>query len=95
MIVDTFKKNKETSPEIVSFNPWEWAGQNKLLEGFFKEIYIALGRVDNWGKSVLLSAKWLDYANFLQTGSSFVKMSSTLMVVIGALFSSMGIISLA
>lgn len=38
MVVDAMKKDANTCPYIVHFNPWEWAGQNQLAQVFFDEI---------------------------------------------------------
>lgn len=32
---------KEKAPIVVRFNPWQWSGQDKLLEGFFSEVSAA------------------------------------------------------
>jgi predicted KAP-like P-loop ATPase len=37
-IAEQAKKAEETKPTVVKFNPWQWSGQEKLLEGFFEEI---------------------------------------------------------
>ena len=32
---------KGAHPVVVKFNPWQWSGQDKLMEGFFDEIAAA------------------------------------------------------
>src|SRR5438445_9533160 len=45
MILDALRKQKaKTIP--LEFNPWEWAGQEKVFEGFFGELSSKLGSVD-------------------------------------------------
>jgi predicted KAP-like P-loop ATPase len=38
MVVDSLRSDKATTPYIVEFNPWQWAGQEQLSEAFFREI---------------------------------------------------------
>src|SRR5262249_5057007 len=35
------------APEIVEFNPWKWDSQEKISTAFYREISIALGKVDS------------------------------------------------
>ena len=37
MVVDDLQNYGEIIPEIVEFNPWQWASQQGLLEAFFRE----------------------------------------------------------
>src|SRR4051794_33807630 len=32
------RASKKKPPIVVEFNPWQWSGQDKLLDGFFGEI---------------------------------------------------------
>ncbi|MEM1085622.1 MAG: P-loop NTPase fold protein [Verrucomicrobiota bacterium] len=61
-----YLSQRTPDPTIVEFNPWEWSGQQKLLEGFLSEIGIALGRVDKAGEYKELAKKWKRFADYLQ-----------------------------
>jgi len=59
------KSPPENSPQIVEFSPWQWSGQDQIVEEFFKELGIALGRSDQKA----LEKKWKVYAAHFSTGS--------------------------
>lgn len=61
---------RDPKPTMVEYNPWEWSGQNKLLEGFLSEIGIALGKKDKAKQYKDLAKKWNRFA-------SYVKFSAT------------------
>ena len=63
--------SRDSKPTMVEFNPWEWSGQNKLLEGFLSEIGIALGKKDKAKQYKDLAKKWNRFA-------SYVKFTATL-----------------
>lgn len=66
-----YLQGRSPNPTIVEFNPWEWSGQKKLLEGFLSQIGIALGKADKSGHYKKLAKKWKRFANYLQFASSF------------------------
>jgi predicted KAP-like P-loop ATPase len=45
MILDALPKQKSKTI-LMEFNPWEWAGQEKVFEGFFGELSAKLGSED-------------------------------------------------
>ncbi len=53
---------------IVEFNPWQWSGQDKLLEGFLGQLGEALGRQDVAKKTKKLAEKWAAFASFTKLG---------------------------
>lgn len=61
-----FLSGRERKPTIVDFNPWEWSGQKKLLEGFLSEIGIALGKKDKAKSYRDLAKKWKRFAEYVQ-----------------------------
>jgi predicted KAP-like P-loop ATPase len=61
-----FLSERERKPTIVDFNPWEWSGQKKLLEGFLSEIGIALGKKDKAKSYRDLARKWKRFADYVQ-----------------------------
>lgn len=65
-----YLSERERKPTMVEFNPWEWSGQDKLLEGFLAEIGIALGRKDKAKSFKDLAKKWKRFANYVQFTAS-------------------------
>ncbi len=61
-----YLSERDKKPTIVDFNPWEWSGQNKLLEGFLSEIGIALGKKDKAKSYRELAKKWKRFADYVQ-----------------------------
>ena len=51
----------EAAPVVVRFNPWQWSGQNMLLEAFFSEIGEVLGRKNPGKTGAELAGKWKRY----------------------------------
>ena len=43
LVLEILQKSKEDTPCIVEFNPWEWSGQDKLMDAFFTEVGGAIG----------------------------------------------------
>ncbi len=54
------KNNGMTPIPIVSYNPWQWSGQDKLLQGFFDEVGKAFktGKLRNFLKAWKLARAW-------------------------------------
>src|SRR5438132_8680983 len=46
MVIEHLKEQGSAAPEIVEFNPWKWDTQDKISSAFFREISIALNKVD-------------------------------------------------
>ncbi len=42
----TSQLQSDKRPDVVEFNPWQFAGHNELSEAFFREIGTVLGRQD-------------------------------------------------
>jgi hypothetical protein len=59
-IVAECEAAKMSAPAVVEFNPWQWSGQNRLLEAFFDEIGAVFrkGEVDNKITSAKLARFW-------------------------------------
>ncbi len=60
--------NSTDGPVVVEFSPWQWAGQNHLASGFFKEIEVALGKADPSKHGKRLAKKWELYGARLKVG---------------------------
>lgn len=74
MVVYLLKKGAESEPDmastIVEFNPWEWSGDNRLLEVFFEEIGTAIGGEPGSPNAEELSKTWKLYSARLALGTT-------------------------
>ncbi len=43
MALSAFAKQKLESPLVIEFNPWEWAGQDKISKSFFEQLASSIG----------------------------------------------------
>jgi predicted KAP-like P-loop ATPase len=53
---------------ILEFNPWQWSGQDKLLEAFLWQLGAEFGKEDIARKTEKLASKWKAYASILKVG---------------------------
>ena len=83
IVLESLRKSKKTCPEIVEFNPWQWAGQEQLAEAFFREIGIALGRSDTSQKGKKRAAKWRIYGTYLTLGARMAKSLKAVLPLLG------------
>ncbi|MDX2269899.1 MAG: P-loop NTPase fold protein [Bryobacter sp.] len=76
MVIDDLKhRSGKNSPTIIDFNPWQFANREQLLETFFDQIGLALGRgacASKKDKKQLLQ-RWRRYAASLRAGASLVE----------------------
>jgi predicted KAP-like P-loop ATPase len=88
MAVSELEKESGT-PQIIEFNPWEWAAQEKITSSFFQEISATIGRKDRSKQGKKLASTLKRYGLFLNTGGSLVTGFSaalpTLFVIAAAL----------
>lgn len=91
MILDALNEQKaKTLP--LEFNPWEWAGQEKVFEGFFGELSSKLGSVDG-SKSAAESAKTLRvYAAMLSATASITGSGRSLLIVLLGVLAFFGLV---
>jgi predicted KAP-like P-loop ATPase len=82
MIVSLLKQ-REVAPTVVEFNPWEWSGENRLLEVFFDEIETAVRRGAKSSDAEELSKKWKRYSARLALGSTALEHLRTASEVAG------------
>ncbi|EMC0409324.1 NTPase [Vibrio fluvialis] len=61
-------RSSPSAIDVVEFNPWEWAAQDKITSSFFTEISTTIGRKDRSGKTKALSLTLLKYSQYLTTG---------------------------
>ncbi len=67
------KEEGEKQPVVVRFEPWQWSGQDLLVEAFFGKISDALGREDVGEKAGRLKAGWRKLGTLLGVGRLVVK----------------------
>lgn len=72
MTLSAFPKLGLESPEIIEFNPWEWAGQDKISKSFFEELASSVGQVDKSKSRKKLAKKIKLYGSYLNSGATIV-----------------------
>lgn len=53
---------------VLEFNPWQWSGQDKLLEAFLWQVGALFGQEDIAKRTKRLGSKWKAYASILKVG---------------------------
>jgi predicted KAP-like P-loop ATPase len=91
MVVDDMQNSGEVIPEIVEFNPWQWASQRGLLAAFFREVGVALGKIDRTPNGKKSSVKWQYYGTVLKAGSIVLEGLLSLVLWLLIISSSLGI----
>lgn len=91
MALDAMKQSGASSPVVVEFNPWQWAGQDRLHEAFFSEIALALDKADRTKAGKKRSSKWRFYGAFLKAGSSVLSGLSTVLPWLLMIFAALGL----
>jgi predicted KAP-like P-loop ATPase len=69
LMLETLEFKGIAKPYVVEFNPWQWAEQDRLLQAFFDEIGVQLGKVNKNTESLL--SKWKMYQSYLKA-STFI-----------------------
>ena len=64
----------------VEFNPWQWSGQDKLLEAFLWRIGAELGKKDIAKETRKLGQKWKAFASFTKLGGDLSSISQKLFI---------------
>jgi len=82
-LLESRQQSGHNAPTIVEFNPWEWSGENRLLEVFFDEIETALRTKADSPNVEDLSKKWKTYAARLTLGSTALEHMKTAAEVAG------------
>jgi len=88
MVLESLQRRQEDLRVThVEFNPWQWAAQEQLDEAFFREIGVALGRVDKTAEGKKRVAKWRAYSAYLHAAgialSGFRNVIATLLAALG------------
>ena len=71
LVLESLEENKNDTPCVVQFNPWEWSGQDKLMDAFFSEVGSAIGISNQDNKK--LSKLWALHAKRLNIVSEVAK----------------------
>lgn len=83
MSLETLRSDKENCPLIIEFNPWQWSGQDQLVEAFFREIGLILDRSDASEHGKRRAAKWRTYGTYLTLGASVAKSLKAILPLLG------------
>lgn len=62
----------------VEFNPWQWSGQDKLLEGFLWQLGGVFGKKDIATQTRTLASKWKAFSAITQIGGDISNIGQTL-----------------
>src|SRR5882724_8997200 len=90
LILESLRREPRTSPYIVEFNPWQWAGQEQLAQAFFREIGKELGRKGGSEQARASSKRWLRYGALLGLGAEVFTGTRRLALFALAVISSLG-----
>lgn len=69
MMLDALRASEPPPAVIVEFNPWQFANRDQLLQAFFDEIAIVLGKTTDADRQRVLKS-WRKYAAYLTLGRS-------------------------
>lgn len=73
MILEALPQNPKTRPHAVEFNPWKYATPVETANAFFREISIALRRVDPTKKGEDRAKRWERYSKLLSLTSELAQ----------------------
>lgn len=60
-------------PLIIDFNPWQWAGEERLTQAFFQEVGRCLGRDEKSASSRQRAKTWALYSAYLKTTANLAE----------------------
>ncbi|MCK4822944.1 AAA family ATPase [bacterium] len=72
MALSAFEKQNLEKPLLVDFNPWEWAGQDKISKSFFEQLASSIGQQDKSKKRKAIAKKIRLYGLYLNSGATLV-----------------------
>ncbi|EJM38388.1 KAP family P-loop domain protein [Pseudomonas sp. GM33] len=70
LVIDDFKSTP--GHEVIEFNPWEWAGQEKLSATFFDEVSLAIQRKDKSKAGKQLAKALRRYGRRINTSAAVI-----------------------
>ncbi|OMQ31087.1 P-loop NTPase fold protein [Pseudomonas putida] len=83
LVIEDFKN--VPGHEVIEFNPWEWAGQEKLSATFFDEVSLTIQRKDKSKAGKQLAKALRRYGRRINTGAAVVDgMTKYLPVLLGS-----------
>ena len=91
MVLSILSKNNNASPEIIEFNPWVWAGQEKIAKSFYEELASSLGRKDKSKIRKAIARKIKLYGLYLNSGASIISGVSAALPTLFVILSILGI----
>ena len=94
LIVESLRFDKERSPYIVDFNPWQWAGQEQVSQAFFREIGYELGRKDSGEEAKASAKRWRRYGEFLGLGAEIFAGTRRIALVVLAIIAFLGVVGI-
>ncbi|MBI2254909.1 MAG: hypothetical protein HYU58_09855 [Proteobacteria bacterium] len=65
MILEALSEQQD-APRVVEFEPWRWRSNTQITEAFFREIRIALQKLDRAGTKRKAAQKWISYTRALR-----------------------------
>ncbi|TAJ42470.1 MAG: hypothetical protein EPO55_02210 [Reyranella sp.] len=72
MILRTLETTGKEAPYVVEFNPWKWPDQNEAAKAFFREVWIALRRIDKTISGSQRAQRWQRYGKLLTLSSEAI-----------------------
>lgn len=70
MVLDSYQKLDITKPLVIQFNPWEWAGQERISNSFFEQISASIGQQNQGKKWKSIAKKIRLYGLYLNAGAT-------------------------
>src|SRR5712691_10234001 len=89
--LESLRAEPQTSPYIVEFNPWQWAGQEQLAQAFFGEIGKELGRKEGSEQAKGSAKRWRKYGALLSLGAEIFAGTRRLALIALAVVTLLGI----
>lgn len=92
LVVESLRSDREHSPYIVEFNPWQWAGQEQVSQAFFREIGSQLGRKDSGREAQVSANRWRRYGALLGLGAEVFAGTRRIALLGLAVIASLGVV---
>lgn len=84
MALEYLRKDADSCPHIVEFNPWQISGQDQLTESFFCEIAVTLHKLAGDDPTAGERAeKWASYGTLLSVGGTVASSLKTILPLVG------------
>lgn len=74
MLLSSYSNSRSDAPKplAIEFNPWEWAGQERISKSFFEQIAASVGKKDKSEKWTRIATKIRLYGQYLNAGATLV-----------------------